>query len=107
MEQLLDEYVNVVKSIESIQNKINIYVQKVEDNIEKTSSDSERHFLIQEFKESLDKIKNDKNITEKYKKLKKRQEELKIILIKPEQSEFDQSINELYLKYCNPSTYNL
>ena len=81
-EEILNEYVKITCIIENIQNKINLYKQNIEDNIEKSKNDIEQNQKIKEFVNTMTKIKEDADITQRYRKLKLKQKELKEQLIK-------------------------
>lgn len=77
----LDEYVKVTNAIDNIHDKINKYKKIVSETIENSSSEKEQIRCLLEFKNTIKRIKSDSNITHKYKLLKKRQNELKNILL--------------------------
>jgi type I site-specific restriction-modification system R (restriction) subunit len=81
LESTLDEYVKTTRAIENIQNKINIYKKNIEHKIKNSKSTNEQNKKIKEFKKTIAKLKNDSEIIQKYKLLKKRKNELKEILI--------------------------
>jgi hypothetical protein len=78
---ILDEYVKVTRTIENIQNKINRYKKNVEENIENLKNEKEQIVKIKEFQKTMSQIKGDKDITHRYRLLKKKQKELRDILI--------------------------
>jgi len=80
---ILDEYVKITRVIENIQNKINQYIESMDEIIENTQDESERDKKIKEFKTTIERIKNDHEITQKYRQLKNRQKELRELLIPP------------------------
>lgn len=98
---ILDEYVKVTRTIENIQNKINRYKKSVEENIENSKSEQEQENKIKEFKKTMSRIKGDKDITQRYRILKKKQKELRDKLIPNELSfsEADVLIIGLRKKY--------
>jgi hypothetical protein len=81
-EKLLDEYVRITRAIENVQAKINKYKKKINFVIESAKSEEEQKKHIDEFTKVINMIKNDIGITEKYRELKIRQQELKNILLK-------------------------
>ena len=95
-EKLLDEYVKITMAIENVQNKINQYKKKVENIINNTESNQEKRIYIEEFKTVMMKIKNDNEITKKYRTLRKRQNELKKIFLedsKPKDDKMSASLS--------------
>lgn len=106
---LLDEYVKISKTIENIQMKINEYKKDIEISIENAQSENEQNVHVEKFKEMMIKIKTDPNIITKYKSLKKRQQELKFLIIPSTDSEIDHQINQLKNKYVmlSKNTCNL
>jgi len=101
-EQLLDEYVKITKTIDNIQLKLTNYKKKIEESIENSKSEEEQQNKIIEFKEIINKIKNDETISKKYKLLKKNQEEIRKKLIindSIDTNEIDDKITILFKKY--------
>ena len=86
-EQLLNEYVRITFIIENIQNKLNLYKHDIENNIESSNNENEQNEKIKEFIETMKQIKEDADITQRYRKLKLRQKELKDILIQKTSSD--------------------
>lgn len=80
-EHILDEYMKITRTIENIQNKINQYKKIVEANIENSKNEEEQEEKIREFKKIIHRIKKDKEITRKYRLLKKKQKELRDSLV--------------------------
>jgi hypothetical protein len=98
---ILDEYVKVTRIIENIQNKINRYKKNVKENIENSRNEHEQEKKIKEFKKTMSRIKGDKDITQQYRLLKKKQKELRDKLI-PDTLSFtdaDSFISDLRIKY--------
>lgn len=80
-EKLLDEYVRITCVIENIQKKINQYRGYIENIINNADNEREQEQYVNEFKNVMDDIKNDSDITRKYRKLRNRQQELKKIIL--------------------------
>ena len=96
----MDEYIKVTNAIDNIQNKIDQYIRDTEEKINKTYNNLDKNELIKKFKQVLFYIKNNPDITTKYKLLKMRQEELKNnILINSSKSEADIVLLSLKDKY--------
>lgn len=98
-DHLLDEYVKISRTIESIQTKIEEFKREIEISIENAQSENEQNEHIEKFKEMMTKIKTDPNIITKFKSLKKKQNELKILILPYTESEIDQVIKQLKNKY--------
>ena len=98
---ILDEYVKVTRIIENIQNKINRYKKSVKENIENSRNEHEQEKKIKEFKKTMSRIKGDKDITQQYRLLKKKQKELRDKLIPDTLSltDADSFISDLRIKY--------
>lgn len=90
-EDTLDEYVKITKTIDNIHDKINKYKMNVLDSLKHSSSDKEQQDKMKDFQDIIKKIKSDPLITNKYRALKKSQDELKKKLISS--SDFDNSNN--------------
>jgi len=80
-EDTLDEYVKITRTIDNIHNKINRYKLNVIDSLKYSTSEQEHKNKMLEFQNIIQKIKSDPTITNKYRALKKSQEELKKKLI--------------------------
>lgn len=80
----LDEYVKITRTIENIQNIINRYIKDLA--IENAQTEQEKDEKINEFKDMMFRIKNDRDITQRYRYLKERQKELRERLTFPNQS---------------------
>lgn len=76
-EELLDEYVKITKTIDNIQNKINMFKKTIEGKLETSTNDDEREMYLEEFKTFTLNIKNDTQLIQKYKLLNKKQKELR------------------------------
>ncbi|AYV77533.1 MAG: hypothetical protein Dasosvirus5_12 [Dasosvirus sp.] len=77
---LLDEYVKITITIKNIREKLNKYKKSVEKKVINASTDREQQNIISDFTESITRIKNNPEITQKFKILKQRQTELRNIL---------------------------
>ena len=96
---MLDEYVKITRTIENIQTKINRYIKDIEEAIENAQTEREKDEKINELKDMMHRIKNDRDITQKYRYLKERQKELRgqltlstqshVVVINPEPNSFD------------------
>jgi hypothetical protein len=73
----LDEYIKITKSIENIQYEINAYKRTILDNIENAKTEKEQYEKIKEFQKTVVQLKQDPEITQKYRLLKQKQTELK------------------------------
>jgi hypothetical protein len=80
-EDILDKYVRYTMIIENIQGKINDYKKYIEKSVKRAKLESDRDAKLREFKNVLIKIKEDPYITKKYRFLKKKQHELRTILL--------------------------
>ncbi len=96
---LLDEYVKISKTIESIQTKIDELKKDIEKSIVDAQSENEQNEHIEKFKELMEKIKTDPNMILKYKSLKNRQLELKNLILPCTESEIDRTVKQLKNKY--------
>lgn len=96
---LLDEYVKITKTIESIQKKIDSFKNDIEISIENAQSENEQNEHVEKFKEMMGKLKTDPEIIAKFKSLKKRQLELKKLILPCTESEIDQTVKQLKIKY--------
>ncbi|VBB17976.1 hypothetical protein YASMINEVIRUS_439 [Yasminevirus sp. GU-2018] len=92
---LLDEYVKVTMAIEKVQNKISQYKETIEKQIENAKNSEEEEMYIDEFRRFTQNIKNDHEITNKYRQLKKRQRELRDLLTLQQNSQLStQSLSQ-------------
>ena len=80
-EDTLDEYVKITKTIDNIHDKINRYKTNILDSLKYSTSEQEQKDKMKEFQNIIHKIKTDPIITNKYRALKKSQDELKKKLI--------------------------
>jgi len=98
-ENLLDEYVKITKTIDNIKIKLAKYKDYTENSIEKARTEEEQQNKINKFRNTIIKIKNDETINNKFKLLKKKQQEIKKQLI-PE-NDINNTIIMLINKYSN------
>jgi hypothetical protein len=98
-DNLLDEYVKISKTIERIQTMIQGYKEEVEKSIINAKSENEQNECYDNFREMMIKIKMDPCIMTRYKSLKKRQCELKSLILPCCDSEIDLTVNKLKNKY--------
>ena len=92
-EDTLDEYVKITRTIDNIHNKINRYKLNVMDSLKYSTSEQEQKDKMKEFQNIVKKIKSDPSITNKYRALKKSQEELKKKLISSTDFDNTSSVN--------------
>lgn len=78
---LLNEYVEICNGIQDIWNVINEFKQSFISKLNKCKSNEERDRIEKMFKHKLILIRNNNNITTKYKLLKKRKQEIQNILL--------------------------
>lgn len=102
---ILDEYVTVTKAIDNIHNKINEYKTYIENEIKNANTKKRKQKILRRFRKTLNKIKNDPDVTNKYKSLKEKQLKIKKMLIPVEKTEIDEIIASLQAKY-NMLSYN-
>lgn len=89
---ILDEYVDVTNKIREIQEILNRYKKETHDRIERAKSDSKKERIVLEFQKKMREIRKSSLITTRYKKLKRRQAEIRDILLPDEsdmESDFD------------------
>jgi DNA repair ATPase RecN len=85
---ILDEYVDVTNKIREIQGILNRYREETRMRLERTRSETKRQEIIDNFQIKMRKIRKSDLITSRYKKLKRRQEEIRAILL-PNESDSD------------------
>ena len=78
---ILDEYVDITIKIREIQGIINRYRNTAKRDLRKARTEREQNKIIETFKENIDRIKQNDAITKTYKKLRKRQSEIRNILL--------------------------
>ena len=78
---LLDEYVKITKTVDNIQEKINTYKKIIEDKIEHSTNTAECIVYREEFELFVSDIKHDPQISQKYRRLKQRQQMLRDLLL--------------------------
>lgn len=89
---ILDEYVDVTNKIREIQEILNRYKKETHDRIERANSDSKKERIVLEFQKKMREIRKSSLITTRYKKLKRRQAEIRDMLLPDEsdtESDFD------------------
>ena len=103
VEQTLNEYDKITRIIENIQENINNYKKSIEYSIENATNDQDQEQILNEFRQTVTRIKEDKELIQRYKQLKKRQEELKDKLVPnlSSVSSVDNAIIDLKLKYSS------
>ena len=103
VEQALNEYDKITRIIENIQENINNYKKSIEDSIENATNDQDLEQKLNAFRQTVIRIKEDKETIQRYKQLKKRQEELKDKLVPNLScvSSVDNAIIDLKLKYSS------
>lgn len=98
---ILQEYIKITSIINNIQNKIESYKKEIEDNI-KTCKKGDELMYIDQFKNTLELLKNDSEIYNKYRKLKKKQSELYELLTNDvNDQKTDDVIENMKRKYEN------
>jgi len=103
---ILDEYTKITRIIENIQDKINRYKITIEQDLERSSSEKEKNMIIKEFEKKIKKIRDNPQITKRYRYFKKRQEMLRRLLILSDKTETDKLLQDLQIKYYNLSKKN-
>lgn len=81
-EDILDEYVRLTRAIENVRNKINQYKKNIDYDISNSKSEKEQQKHVDKFKNVINRIKNDDDITGKYRRVKARHQELKRVLLR-------------------------
>jgi hypothetical protein len=106
--KLLDEYVKICNKMEKIKKIIENYKKELEDKLMNNNDENEQKINIDQFKEMINKIKEDTEITTKYKLLKQKQTIIKDLIDKREtkpiasnNNEIDNVLNNLRNKYKN------
>lgn len=95
-DKLLDEYVKVTKTIDNIHEKINRYKHIIEKRIDETDDEDIQTKYLNEFRKFIEQIKNDDDITQKYRFLRNKQRDLRNQLT---MNDVDKTIFELKSKY--------
>jgi hypothetical protein len=98
-DNLLDEYYKITKTIDNIQTKINNYKQAIEEQMNNAKNNIERQQYVNEYKNFIQNIKKDEDIKNKLIQLNKRQNELKTIIMAPNEINVIDVIQNLTNKY--------
>lgn len=81
---ILDEYVDITNKINEICGIIEKYRYKMKKKLERANTHKKKEELLKEFHEKMLEIQNSDMITRNYRQLKKRQQEIRIILLPPD-----------------------
>ena len=105
---LLDEYVKITKTVDNIQEKINTYKKTIEDKIEHSTNTAECIVYREEFELFVSDIKHDPQISQKYRRLKQRQQTLRDLLLDDlTLMNVDEMIHSLKSKYETENINNI
>lgn len=105
--EILDEYVRVSKTIDNIKSKIENYKNSVNELLKKAKTEKEQDEIIEKYRNDMMKIKNDKNITRRFKLLKQKQKNLKNLLLPSINNDADIIINLMKGKYTDDDYISL
>lgn len=105
---LLDEYCQIHDYINKLNDKIEFIKYETKIKIYFTNSKVEKDKILNNFKKQIDSIKNNQILRNKYRKLKKRQEDIKKILLNNDNTNINNipntisnTIDEMINKYRN------
>jgi hypothetical protein len=76
MSDLLDKYISTIKELEAICNEITILQKIARDKIKNTQSEKKKNEIFSEFMDYIDKLKRNKHIKKKYKKLRENEKKI-------------------------------
>lgn len=79
--ELLSEYENVTKELETIKNHVTILKDITENKIKQAKCEDEKASIFLEFKGQIDRIKQDKSIKNKYRELQKKKSNIESQLL--------------------------
>ena len=91
---ILDEYVDVTNKIREIQGILNSYREETRMKLEKTKTEARRQEIIQKFQIKMREIRKSDLITSRYKKLKRRQAEIRTILLPTDSDSEDSDVSD-------------
>jgi hypothetical protein len=92
---ILDEYVDVTNKIKEIQGILNRYREDTRIRLDKTDTEEKKEELVLKFQKKMRQIKKSDLITSRYRKLKKRQAEIRAMLL-PDDSDSNSDSNSDY-----------
>lgn len=76
MSDILNKYTNTIKELENICNEIKILQKITNDKINRERSTTKKNEIFAEFMKCVDKMRRDKELTKRYKKLREREAKL-------------------------------